>query len=251
MTVRATNVPRLYIDCKLEHGARVSVAEAQAHYLRNVLRLTSGDGVLLFNGRDGEWSAAIAGAGKRHLDLEVGPQTRTQTAGPDIHYLFAPLKRTRLDYVVQKAVELGVARLIPVLTSRTVAERLNAERLYANVIEAAEQCGVLRIPEIAPLLNLDAALDGWPAARQLVFCDEEAPIADPLVALGGIGRGAPVAVLIGPEGGFTPAERAMLIAKPFAVRISLGPRIMRADTAAVAVLALVNAVAGDWAPTAT
>jgi 16S rRNA (uracil1498-N3)-methyltransferase len=155
------------------------------------------------------------------------------------------LKRSRLDYMVQKATEMGVARLQPVLTRHTVAERVNGERMRANVIEAAEQCGILRVPDVATPERLDKVLTSWDAGRRLIFCDEAAPIADPITALRDISPG-PLAVLIGPEGGFAAEEREALITLPFVTRIAMGPRIMRADTAAVAALTLVNAVLGDW-----
>jgi 16S rRNA (uracil1498-N3)-methyltransferase len=170
---------------------------------------------------------------------------RPQQNGPDVHYIFAPLKHARLDYMVQKATELGVAHLQPVLTHRTIAARVNLERMQANAIEAAEQCGVLRVPTVGELVKLYALLKSWDAKRRLIFGDEAAQVASPLAALAGMADG-PLAVLIGPEGGFDPAERAALLDRPFATPISLGPRVMRADTAAVAALALVNAALGDW-----
>jgi 16S rRNA (uracil1498-N3)-methyltransferase len=170
---------------------------------------------------------------------------RAQTAGPDIHYLFAPLKHARLDYMVQKATEMGASKLQPVLTRRTVAARVNGERLRANAIEAAEQCGILNVPEVAAPERLEALLHNWDERRALVFCDEAAEVANPLAALNRL-EGRPLAVLVGPEGGFEASEQAGLRAKPFTVPISLGPRIMRADTAAVAALALINAAIGDW-----
>jgi 16S rRNA (uracil1498-N3)-methyltransferase len=170
---------------------------------------------------------------------------RPQAGGPDIDYVFAPLKRARLDYVVQKAVEMGAARLVPAITRRTVAERINLGRMRANVIEAAEQCGILRIPEVLEPRPLDRILDDWEPARRLVFCDEAAPLRDPVAALSAVSPG-PVAVLIGPEGGFSDDERERLVGMSGVVRLALGPRIMRADTAAVAAMALVNAVLGDW-----
>ena len=236
---------RLFLDSDLADGVAVATSREQANYLLNVLRLESGDRVLVFNGRDGEWLAEINRHGRRDASLVPRRRTRAQNHGPDIHYLFAPLKRSRLDYMVQKATELGVAHLAPVITRRTVAERVNLERMRANVIEAAEQCGVLRIPSIAEPLPLEKALSGWAGERHLIFCDEGAEIADPVAALRKMGEG-PAALLIGPEGGFDPAERDRLLALPFVTRISLGPRIMRADTAAVAALALLNAVVGDW-----
>ena len=237
--------PRLYVEAELGNGAIVPLAREQANYLLNVLRLGNGDGVLVFNGRDGEWYAGIEVAGKRSANLVLEKQLRPQTGGADLHYLFAPLKRARLDYMVQKATEMGVARLQPVLTRYTVAERVNGERMRANVIEAAEQCGILRVPEVTAPERLEKVLASWDAGRRLVFCDEGAPIADPIAVLRGIGPSL-LAVLIGPEGGFAPEEREALVAQPYVVRIAMGPRIMRADTAAVAALTLVNAVLGDW-----
>jgi 16S rRNA (uracil1498-N3)-methyltransferase len=238
--------PRLYVDEPLVAGAAVPLAPPQAHYLKDVLRLTSGDHVLVFNGRDGEWQGALAPAGKRGLALVIEAQTRPQTAGPDLHYLFAPLKRARLDYMVQKAVEMGVARLAPVVTRHTQAERVNLERMRANAIEAAEQCGILRLPEIAAPVALAAALAALAPERLLVFCDEDAPVVDPAAALSAAAGAAALAVLVGPEGGFATEERELLLARRNIVRLALGPRILRADTAAVAALALVQAVLGDW-----
>jgi 16S rRNA (uracil1498-N3)-methyltransferase len=237
---------RLFVDATLAAGARVAATDGQANYLRNVLRMADGDIVLVFNGRDGEWLARLAVRGKRGLDLAIEQRTRPQHDGPDLHYLFAPLKRARLDYMVQKATEMGVARLMPVITRRTVAERVNCERMRANAIEAAEQCGILRVPEVDAPVRLEAALAGWQPQRRLVFCDEAAAVASPITALSAVTPEEPLAVLIGPEGGFTVEERAALLAQPFTLAISLGPRIMRADTAAVAALALVGAVLGDW-----
>ena len=236
---------RLFVEAPLAAGGRLDCTPAQANYLSNVMRMRAGDALLVFNGRDGEWLARVAEARKGRCTLEAETQARAQTGGPDIHYLFAPLKKARLDYMVQKATELGVARLQPVMTRRTVAERLNGERMRANVIEAAEQCGVLRLPELCEPEKLSAVLKDWPGSRVLVFADEAASLASPLEALADIAQG-PAALLIGPEGGFDGAEREMLRALPFVRAISLGPRIMRADTAAVAALALMNAVLGDW-----
>ena len=271
MPIHDLTSQRLFLDAPLSTGATVACTPEQANYLRNVLRMSDGDAILVFNGRDGEWKAALAARGKRNLDLEIGEQVRPQEGGPDIDYLFAPLKRSRLDYMVQKATEMGVARLRPVITRHTQAERVNTERMRANAIEAAEQCGILRIPDVVEPVKLERALEGWDARRRLIFCDEAAEVTSPVEALqrllpGGVdqpvlgdtstpspspqgGGEIPriaLAVLIGPEGGFSREEREMLIAKPYTVRLSLGPRIMRADTAAVAVLALVNAVIGDW-----
>jgi 16S rRNA (uracil1498-N3)-methyltransferase len=239
------NAQRLFVDADLGEGGTVTCTPAQTNYLRNVLRLNTGDPVLVFNGRDGEWRAELADSGRRGTILNVRMQARVQDGGPDIDYLFAPLKRARLDYMIEKATEMGVARLRPVLTRRTVAERVNLERMRANAIEAAEQCGILRLPEVHAPDRLERVIAGWDAARPLVFCDEDSAEACPFTALAGIAPG-PVAVLIGPEGGFDPVERELLSTQPFVTRISLGPRILRADTAAVAALALINAVLGDW-----
>jgi 16S rRNA (uracil1498-N3)-methyltransferase len=246
---------RLYVDAPLAPGRTVALDRAQAHYLTNVLRLKSGGALLVFNGCDGEWRATLAGGkrelglrevGLREVGLRIGERSRAQTAPGDLHYLFAPLKSARLDYMVQKAVEMGVSHLRPVLTRHGQIARVNLARMRANAIEAAEQCGVLVLPQIAEPVTLLAALDGWDGARHLVFCDEAAEVADPLTALAVVPRGAPLAVLIGPEGGFAAEERAALLKLPKVVRLALGPRILRADTAAVAALALVQAAIGDW-----
>jgi 16S rRNA (uracil1498-N3)-methyltransferase len=236
---------RLFVDTPLAAGAMITCTPEQANYLVNVLRLGAGAEILVFNGREGEWRARLAEVGKRRCTLECLIQTRRQQDGPDVHYVFAPLKHARLDYMVQKAAEMGVAHLQPVLTHRTVAARVNLDRMRANAIEAAEQCGVLRVPTVGEPVKLDALLAAWKPERRLIFCDEVAEVASPLAVLSAIGSG-PLAVLIGPEGGFDASERALLRGKPYAIPISLGPRIMRADTAAVAALALVNAALGDW-----
>jgi 16S rRNA (uracil1498-N3)-methyltransferase len=240
--------PRLYVAPGLAAGAGIALDPAQANYLGNVLRLKTGDSVLVFNGRDGEWRGMLARAGKRALAVEVAECTRPQTHATDLHYLFAPLKHARLDYMMQKAVEMGASRLQPVLTRHAQVARVNLDRMRANAIEAAEQCGILTLPEVAAPLSLEAAIAARDPARLLVFCDEEADVTDPVAALRATGRtGAPaLAVLIGPEGGFAADERALLLRLPNVVRLALGPRILRADTAAVAALALVGAVLGDW-----
>ena len=241
--------PRLYVDAPLVAGAAVALDRDQTHYLVNVLRLKDESSVLAFNGRDGEWLCRLAVA-KKIVGLTPGEPTRPQTAPGDLHYLFAPLKHARLDYMVQKAVELGASRLQPVTTRRTQAERIKLERMQANAVEAAEQCGILALPEIAAPVSLDRAIADWPSSRVLVFCDEDAEVTDPLATLAAVraAAAAPLApsVLIGPEGGFADDERAVLMRVPNVVRLSLGPRILRADTAAVAALALVQAVLGDW-----
>jgi 16S rRNA (uracil1498-N3)-methyltransferase len=216
--------------------------------------LRAGAPVLVFNGRDGEWHATLAGEAKRRLALVVAEQTRPQPPPGDLHYLFAPLKAARLDYMVQKAVEMGATRLQPVLMQHSQAERINLRRMRANAVEAAEQCGILDLPAIGEPVALAKAVAALEPSRLLVFCDEDAEVKDPVAALaamappGGPLRGGriPLAVLVGPEGGFAEHERALVMALPRVVRLSLGPRILRADTAAVAALALVQAAIGDW-----
>jgi 16S rRNA (uracil1498-N3)-methyltransferase len=243
--------PRLYVDQPLAARGTVVLEGAQVNYLRNVLRLRPSDPVLAFNGRDGEWRAALADGGKRTLLLAIEELSRAQTLPCDLHYWFAPLKHARLDYMVQKAVEMGASRLQPVLTQHGQVARLNLERMRANAIEAAQQCGILTLPDIAPPLAFDRLIADRDRARVLVFCDEDAERRDPLAALAAARRDAgsgppPLAVLIGPEGGFAATERAALLGLPNVVRLALGPRILRADTAAVAALALVQSVLGDW-----
>ena len=240
------STPRLFVAADLAQGGSVELDAGQANYLGAVLRLRDGDRVLAFNGRDGEFAGALKPQGRKRAALDALAMTRPQAGGPDIDYLFAPLKHARLDYVAQKAVEMGARRLRPVMTRRTQAARLNLERLRANVIEAAEQCGVIAVPEVHEPQRLERALAEWPAGRLMVFCDEDAPSGDPLAALAGARAGEGLGVLIGPEGGFEPAEREAILHLPFTLRLSLGPRILRADTAGVAALALVQASLGDW-----
>jgi 16S rRNA (uracil1498-N3)-methyltransferase len=236
---------RLFVEEPLVSGQTLKLSPMQTNYSVNVMRLRPGAELLVFNGRDGEWLAALASAGKIGAAVEPLRRMRPQTPGPDLHYLFAPLKKAKVDYVAQKATEMGASALRPLITRRTNAERVNVERLRANAIEAAEQCGVLTVPVVEAPVKLDAALRTWTPERRLIFCDEAAPTASPLAELSKLEPG-PLAVLIGPEGGFESQEREMLIALPFVTAISLGPRIIRADTAAVAALTLVNAVLGDW-----
>jgi len=235
--------PRLYVDAPLAGGGTVAFDRDQANYLLNVLRLARGDEVLLFNGRDGEWQASLARQGKRELSAELGRCARAQPPAPDLHFLFAPLKHARLDYLVQKAVEMGASLIQPVITRHTQVARVNLDRMRANAIEAAQQCGVLNLPAVGEPADFAkvAADDG----RLLIFCDERAEVRDPVAALTAAPR-LPLSILIGPEGGFAEEERAALIKRGNVARIALGPRILRADTAAVAALALVQAVLGDW-----
>lgn len=240
--------PRLFVEKPLAAGTVLPLERAQANYLINVLRRGEDDPVLVFNGRDGEWHARLVATGRKDGELHCVAQTRPQHAPADLHYLFAPLKSARLDYLAQKAVEMGAGVIRPVITRFTQGDRINMDRLQANAIEAAEQCGILAIPELAPPLRLNEALAQLDEARLLVFCDEDAPIADPVRALTEAADPAnppPLAVLVGPEGGFSEEERATIRARPNTVALSLGPRILRADTAAVAVLAIVQSVLGD------
>jgi 16S rRNA (uracil1498-N3)-methyltransferase len=241
--------PRLFVDATLAAGESVALDRNQSNYLGNVLRLAAGGTILAFNGRDGEWQASIAGR-KRPDSLTIVAQTRPQDRLPDLVYVFAPLKHARLDYMVQKAVEMGAASLQPVLTRFTQVARVNGERMRANVIEAAEQCGILSVATVAEPITLDRYVSQREAQRLLVFCDEAADVANPWQTLQGepaVSNG--VDILIGPEGGFAEEERDMLLRQPRTLRLSLGPRVLRADTAGVAALALVQAALGDWTGT--
>ena len=238
---------RLFVRARLIAGAEIAVIPAQAHYLLHVMRARVGASLRLFNGKDGEWRARIAHVAKSTCTLICEAETVTQKETSDLWLAFAPIKRTPADYVAQKATELGVRVLQPVITSRTVARRVNVERLTANAVEAAEQSGRLSVPEVRNPVFLDALIAGWPRERRLVFCDEGGdaePIAQALTRAktSGIAWG----VLTGPEGGFDPDERAAIRACPFVVPVTLGPRIMRADTAALAALAIWQALLGDW-----
>jgi 16S rRNA (uracil1498-N3)-methyltransferase len=239
------NAPRLFVDAPLREGEKIVLERNQSNYLGNVLRLSAGEHILVFNGRDGEWRAAIEGR-KRPDGLSIIAQTRPQDHLPDIAYVFAPLKHARLDYMVQKAVEMGACRLQPVLTRHTQVSRVNSERMRANVIEAAEQCGILSLAEVNEPIALDRFLGQREAARLLVFCDEASDVAAPVQALQAARATGGIDVLIGPEGGFAEEERTLLLRQATTLRLSLGPRILRADTAGVAALALVQAALGDW-----
>ncbi|PYE84746.1 16S rRNA (uracil(1498)-N(3))-methyltransferase [Pseudoroseicyclus aestuarii] len=238
-------VPRLYLDHPLAPGQTVPLERAQAHYLSSVMRLGAGAEVLVFNGRDGEVLARIEEAGKRGGSLRVEAATKPQMAPPDLWLLFAPIKKARTDFIVEKATEMGAARILPVLTDYTNAERVRTDRLQAHAVEAAEQCGGTYVPQVAEPVKLGALLDGWDPARRLMFCDE---------ALVGAGSGLPAraaapgpwAILIGPEGGFTEVERKRMAGLEASVAVSLGPRILRADTAAVAAMTLWQSALGDW-----
>ncbi|HMO08395.1 MAG TPA: 16S rRNA (uracil(1498)-N(3))-methyltransferase [Paracoccaceae bacterium] len=244
---------RLYVEHPLAPGQALPLTEAQAHYLIAVMRLGADDRVLAFNGQDGEWLARLAPAGRRAGALIPEARTAPQMNPPDLWLLFAPLKKGRTDFIVEKAAELGAARILPVQTRLTNAERIRQDRLQAHAVEAAEQCGGTFVPPVEGLQPLDRLLDAWPRDRRLMWCDEG--LAGRSSALPGVlaaeaagtgGQGAPWAILIGPEGGFHPDETRRLRALPQAVAVALGPRILRADTAAVAALALWQAAVGDW-----
>ncbi|MBV8394257.1 MAG: 16S rRNA (uracil(1498)-N(3))-methyltransferase [Alphaproteobacteria bacterium] len=243
------SVSRLFVEADLSAGAEAPLSEAQAHYLRNVMRAGEGARLLLFNGRNGEWSAALSLRGKKAAAARVEAQTRQQEPEPNLWLCFAPIKKTRIDFVAEKATELGVSVLQPVLTQHTAVERVNVERLRANAVEAAEQTERLTVPEVRAPLSLPKLLGAWPAERRLLICDETGggpPIADALAGLDAAARAAPWAILIGPEGGFAGTELSLLRRMKDVTAIGLGPRILRADTAALAALACWQSMVGDW-----
>ena len=238
---------RLFVEQALAAGAAVGLSPERAHYLRSVLRLSAGASVQLLNGRDGEWQARLEGLGKGWASCAVERQVRGQEPEPDLWLVFAPIKRARIDFVAQKATELGVSALWPVFTRLTVVGRVNVARLRANAIEAAEQCERLSAPEVFAPVDLGELLAGWPAERRILLCDESGagvPIAEAL-RVGGT-KPPPWAVMVGPEGGFAADELDRLRKLPIVNAVSLGPRVLRADTAALAALACWQALAGDW-----
>jgi len=235
------SLPRLYVDTPLGAGTQVTLDAAQANYVGNVMRMKEGDALLLFDGRSGEWRAEVAETGKKRMVLAVVEQTRAQEAVPDLWLAFAPVKKGRVDWLVEKAVELGVARLLPVITQRTIVDRLNLERMRAHIVEAAEQCGRTALAEIEEPVKLEAFLKAWDPRRVLYFADETG--GQPAAAA--INPG-PALILTGPEGGFTPGEAEAIRSVPNAIPISLGPRILRAETAALAAVAAWMAAVGDW-----
>ena len=236
---------RLFVEEPLSAGGKLDLDETRSHYLKNVLRMNEGSELLLFNGKDGEWRAKIYEIKKKIVVVELVTKEREQTAPAELVYCFAPLKHARLDYMVQKAVEMGASVLQPVITRFTQVTRLNKERMRANIIEACEQCGVLSISSCRCPVSLGELLQNWQQERHLIFCDEAADTQNPLEILKKIPP-APLGVLIGPEGGFSDEERSQLKRFPFVYAIPLGPRILRADTAAVAALAVIDATLGDW-----
>lgn len=237
---------RLYVTQPLSEGAQITLPREASHYLIEVMRLTAGDALAVFDGQNGEWEATIDDPHRKQAKLTARQQLRPQEAVPDLWLLFAPIKHGRIDFIAEKACELGVAHVKPVITRRTIVARVPVERLKANMVEAAEQCGRTALPTLAEPVQLEKLLADWPEDRLLLFCDETGgrPM---LEALKERPRGAPAAILIGPEGGFTDDERRMIRSLPSAVPLSLGPRILRADTAAVAAISLWQAAQGDWA----
>ncbi|MDR9484544.1 MULTISPECIES: 16S rRNA (uracil(1498)-N(3))-methyltransferase [Sediminimonas] len=235
---------RLYVEHPLGQGQTVPLDRAQAHYLFGVMRQAVGAMVRVFNGRDGEWIARIAEAGKRAGLLRCEAPGAPQSTPPDLWLLFAPIKKARTDFIVEKAAEMGAREILPVQTDFTNSERVRQDRLQAHAIEAAEQCGGTFVPAVHDLQKLEALLADWPPDRQLLFCDEA--LAGPATALQDNAGNRPWAILIGPEGGFSDAERARLNAMPQAHAVSLGPRVLRADTAAVAAMTVWQSTLGDW-----
>ena len=236
---------RLFVTADLAAGNSFTLDGQQAHYLMNVLRMAEGAELLVFNGRDGEWLARLGAKSKKAIALALLEQTRPQPPRPDLVYCFAPLKQGRLDYLVQKAVEMGAGVLQPVVTQHTQVAKIGTERIEANAIEAAEQCGILAIPEVRETVRLDRLLAAWEGDRRLIFCDEDSATNNPLPALQALAE-KKLGLLVGPEGGFSDDERRQLRALPCVTAIPLGPRILRADTAAVAALAVIQATIGDW-----
>ena len=237
---------RLFVTADLVAGGEVSLRAGQVHQLRTVLRLGEGDRILIFNGRDGEWLASIESLSRGAGYLACVERVRAQTGTPDVWLLFAPLKRERTDWMAEKGTELGCGRILPVITARTNSRRVRVDRLQAHAVEAAEQCGLLSVPEIAPAEALGSVLDAWPRDRRLMFCDERGRGGPIGKVLAGLETGVPWAVLVGPEGGFLESEAEQIASMPAAVPVSLGPRVLRADTAAVAALALWQSILGDW-----
>lgn len=238
-------IPRIYVEMPLAAGATVALDAARTHYLRQVLRREAGAPVLLFNGRDGEWQAAIAELAKAGARLTLERQTLPQRFGPDLWLVFAPIKRERIDLLVEKATELGCRRLLPIFTQHTAVTRVNRERLAAHAQEAAEQTERLDVPEVSEARRLGEVLDGWPAERRLLVCAEFGEARSIAEVLAGLPREKPYAVMTGPEGGFASAELDHLRKLPFVTPVGLGPRVLRADTAAIAALACWQALLGD------
>lgn len=236
---------RLYVDAPLSVGGQALLDAPQAHYVSHVMRCREGDSALLFNGREGEWRAEFRHIGKRSAELQLVEQTRKQTLAPDVWLVFAPIKHGRIDFLAEKATELGASALVPVITAHTIVSRVNTERLRANAVEAAEQSERLSVPEVREPVRLDALLGAWPSERLLFVCDERGG-GKPITQAAAEAKGTPAALLIGPEGGFSAAEFEILERLPYIRRVGLGPRVLRADTAALAALACLQAARGDW-----
>lgn len=240
---------RLFVECALGAGADVTLDKEQSHYLASVMRIKAGDQVALFNGCDGEWQASVNEAHKRAVCLNIVSQNRVQEKEPDLWLAFAPIKKGRLDFMVQKATEMGVSHLLPMMTQYTNVDRMKIERLRANVLEAAEQCDRLQVPKVTELSKLETVLKEWPENRMIMFCDEDLSgrsALDALAASDDKKNPKPWGIVIGPEGGFSPSERALINAHKNCIAVSLGPRILRADTAAIAALSLWQTALGDW-----
>ena len=249
MKLNLKRIPRLYVDQPLGENKAAALSADHGHYLNRVMRLSAQDHVRLFNGQDGEWLCTIEQISKRGALVVCSEKLREAQTLPDVDYLFAPLKTARLDYMAQKATEMGAGRIRPVFTEFTQGKRFKFDRLVANTIEAAEQCNLVCLPQILEPEKLPKVINDWQSdgkqTRQLLFCDESAESCSPIETIAGF-KGQPTALLVGPEGGFSEQERALLLDQDFVTAISLGPRIMRADTAAVAALALLQATIGDW-----
>ena len=240
---------RLFISDQLDENATLSLGRDQSHYIANVMRIRVGEKISLFNGRDGEWSAAVTALAKRQVTLSVLEKTKAQSAEPDLWLVFAPIKKARLDFIAQKATELGVSHLVPVMTRRTIVDRVKTERMAANAIEAAEQCERMNVPTVDEAIKLEKLIAEWPSERKIMFCDEDlsgTPAHTALAACGNKSNSGPWAILIGPEGGFDEKERDLIRKHPNCVTVSLGPRILRADTAAIAAISLWQSALGDW-----
>ncbi len=236
---------RLFVNQPLTAGGSVEADSDQYNYLANVLRMAEGADLLVFNGRDGEWKATLSYPTRKKILLTTTERTREQPETPDLHYLFAPLKTGRMDYLVQKAVEMGAGVLQPVMTQHVQGKITNLDKLRANVTEAAEQCGILAVPQVLEPVKLKDLLERWDVSRRIIYCDEGDEGQNPLPILSRVVE-KQIALLVGPEGGFSDEERQLLRDHPAVTPIPLGPRILRADTAAVAALAVVQAILGDW-----
>lgn len=240
---------RLFVENTLAGTNSIDLDKDQSHYLANVMRVKVGDKIALFNGRDGEWACEVTALGKRHVTLDVGERTKDQSTEPDLWLAFAPIKKARLDFIAQKATELGVSHMVPVLTRRTIVDRVKTERMTANAVEAAEQCERMNVPTVGDPVKLNKLLDDWPSERKIMFCDEDLSGKAAHTALKEVDNkpaSEPWAILIGPEGGFDGAERDLIRNHPNCLTVSLGPRILRADTAAMAAISLWQSALGDW-----